>query len=127
MHWTQVNWQINGREETSQTLQVTLHWRAINPVEESFKVFIHILDQNGDLIAQDDSVPVNWFLPTNVWQPGDVVIDRHQVVLPPDRQVSEIRIGMYHPESMERLNVLVLDGVDVQSVDSSLRLQWVDP
>ncbi len=122
-----VNWQIIGREEISQTLQVTLHWRAINPVEESFKVFVHILDENGDLIAQDDSVPVNWFLPTNVWQPGDVVIDRHQVVLPPDSQVSEIRIGMYHPESMDRLNVLVLDGVDVKSADSTLRLQWVDP
>ena len=123
-----VDWEIED-VDMAQSVYVTLYWRAVMPVEESYKVFVHLLDQTGDLVAQHDSVPVNWVLPTNAWQPGDIIVDRHQVMLPQNHQIGkigEIGIGMYHPENLQRLDVAVLDG-DVRSVDGSIRLPWVVP
>jgi hypothetical protein len=125
-----VKWKINNEEELPRTVEIALNWYAKKQVEESYKVFIHILDQNENLITQVDSIPVNWYLPTNAWQPEKVIVDWYQIKLPTDYQVSEIgkiRIGMYHPDSLQRLEVKTLVGENVVVADSSLVFPWVTP
>ena len=36
-------------------VQLTLHWRALRPVEKRYKVFTHLLDADGVLIGQRDA------------------------------------------------------------------------
>jgi hypothetical protein len=83
------------------TLDLTVYWESLTAVSDSFKVFIHVMDENGNIVAQVDSPPVNGLAPTYRWQPGDLVRDPYQISLPPDLPPGdyEVRVGMYTDEN----------------------------
>jgi hypothetical protein len=74
-------------------LDLTLYWESVAAVSDSYKLFIHIMDINGNLVAQIDSPPVSGLAPTYRWQPGDLVRDPYQIPLPPEAH--EVRVGLY--------------------------------
>ncbi len=78
-------------------VQVALFWRADAPIAQRYKVFMHILDANGTIVAQTDREPGSDLVPTNIWKPGDTIIDRYGVVMPADAAAGAYRIliGMY--------------------------------
>jgi uncharacterized membrane protein len=78
-------------------IQVTLHWSAEILLEDRYKVFIHLVDQDGGIVAQQDSEPVGGMSLTNSWQPGEIVIDKQGVVLPETIAPGEYQllIGLY--------------------------------
>ncbi len=87
-------------------IPVTLFWRAAAAPGERYKVFIHLLDASGALAAQNDMEPVAGFRPTDGWQPGELLIDRHGVLLPRDLPpgMYTLNVGLYR-FSGERLPV----------------------
>lgn len=94
---------------------VFLYWQATQPISRSYKVFVQILNADGRLIAQDDSVPVSWTYPTDAWQSGEIVVDFHSIVLPADTipGTYAVQAGMYDEQTMQRLSVLSSAGVAV--------------
>lgn len=83
------------------SIPVTLQWRALQPVERSYKVFVHLLATDGvTLIAAGDSEPVNGLNPTSAWQTGDIVMDPHQIAIPQGVAPGtyQIRVGLYTAE-----------------------------
>jgi hypothetical protein len=86
---------------------LTLYWKAREPVEANYTVFVHILDRAGHLVAQQDNPPVQGNLPTSLWLPGIMVRDNYQIELPADQPAGEyaIRIGMYSADTGERLTI----------------------
>ncbi len=76
-------------------------------ISGDYKVFVHILSSEGEMIALEDSKPVYWFYPTNQWKPGDYIRDEHILALSPDTPRGDywITAGMYDPQSGERLEV----------------------
>lgn len=82
-------------------LNLTLFWESLTAVTENYKVFIHITNENGDIIAQADRLPVNGLAPTWRWQPGDLVRDPYQISLPPDLPPGRygVRVGLYTEEN----------------------------
>jgi len=92
-------------------LQLTLFWRAEKPIERRYKVFVHLLDKDGRVIAQRDAEPGGDMKPTNTWQPGETVLDNYGVFVPLDTASGEhqVEIGMYRLGSGERLPI-TLDG-----------------
>ena len=91
----------------SDNMRVTLHWRALRRMENSYKVFVHVLDPNtGVVVAQKDFVPRDWSYPTTWWEAGEVVSDAFVVsveeVPPGDYRLV---VGIYHPDSGKRLPV----------------------
>ncbi len=78
-------------------LPVTLVWSAEETPPERYKVFIHLVDDAGTLVAQTDAEPAGGFQLTNLWTAGEEVRDNHGVVLPegmmPGRYA--LLIGMY--------------------------------
>ncbi|RME74288.1 MAG: glycosyl transferase, partial [Chloroflexi bacterium] len=71
--------------------------------------FVHLLDSEGRLVAQHDAAP--WWeapIPTSTWRPGEQLLDRHPLNLPPDLPPGEyqLRVGVYYWETLERLPVL---------------------
>jgi hypothetical protein len=85
------------------TLFVRLRWQTGTFQSRSYKVFLHVYDAQGNLIAQGDSVPALWQRPATSWQPGETVEDRHGLLLPAGEQAAVIRLGLYDPETGERL------------------------
>ncbi len=93
------------------TLHLTLYWRTLEQMDDSYKVFIHLLDQQGNKIAQYDTVPRNWQLPTTAWGRGEVILDEYSFTIPPGALFGQyqIWIGMYSSETMQRLNIQMED------------------
>ena len=91
-------------------LVVDATWRARHALERDYTRFVHVLDAAGMLVAQQDSVPVNGFLPTRAWNPALPVRDRVEIPLPSNLPPGGYRVvtGFYDPATLARL--LVTEG-----------------
>ncbi len=83
---------------------VTLFWEA-NAPPGRYKVFLHLMDEGGTLVAQNDAEPRGDLSPTFIWSVGERITDRHGVYLPPDLPPGRywLKVGMYRPDTGERL------------------------
>jgi hypothetical protein len=86
-------------------LGLTLFWEPLQPMEEDYTIFIHLRDQAGRTVAQFDQQPFYGSYPTRHWQPGQHLVDRHQLQLPAALPPGPYRLlfGLYRPETGERL------------------------
>jgi 4-amino-4-deoxy-L-arabinose transferase-like glycosyltransferase len=96
-------------------LTLTLTWRADAAPGQDMTIFVHLLDQDGNLVAQHDGLPREGLMPTLAWQAGDVIDDPHPLALPPDAPPGQytLRIGVYESATKERLAVIDADGQPV--------------
>jgi hypothetical protein len=76
---------------------LTLTWRAEATPKTPMKVFVHLVDQAGELVAQVDMEPQAGFAPTTTWTPGARIVDRYGISLPSDLPagVYTVLVGMY--------------------------------
>jgi 4-amino-4-deoxy-L-arabinose transferase-like glycosyltransferase len=97
-----------------ETLTLTLYWEETAKVERDYTVFVHVLNEKGELIVQQDQAPLNGNYPTSVWSTGEGIVDERALVLPADLLPGEYRlaVGLYAPETGERLRAR-LNGQDV--------------
>jgi hypothetical protein len=104
---------------------LTLFWQAQAPVGEDHQVFVHLLDEEGQLVAQSDSAPAGGTRPTSGWGEGEVIVDRHGVLLGDELAPGtyELRVGMYLPATGERLPVQDAGG---KPLGDSLALEMVE-
>lgn len=93
------------------TVRLTLHWRDVKPLDDDYKVFVHVLDGAQKVVAQRDQQPVDGKRPTSSWFAGDVILDPYTLTLPADLAPGAypIEVGMYNPTDGKRLPVS-LDG-----------------
>jgi hypothetical protein len=89
-------------------LRLTLYWRVLAPMETSYTVFTHLLDANGQLWAQKDNPPVRGSYPTTEWKVGETIVDKYDIVIPPDAPVGqyELEVGLYDATTGQRLPLL---------------------
>lgn len=78
-------------------LQLSLLWRATDSLSQRYKVFVHLYDQAGQVVAQTDSEPGNGLRPTDTWTPGEQVTDRYGVLIPAETPPGDYRlsVGLY--------------------------------
>ena len=90
------------------TVELTLHWKALATADRSLKVFAHVLNREGALVAQQDSEPCQGACPTDSWVSGEYLRDVYRIALPADLPTGEyqLEIGMYDPATVRRLPVL---------------------
>ncbi|NIN70253.1 MAG: hypothetical protein GTO63_37360 [Anaerolineae bacterium] len=88
-------------------LRLTLEWQAREDVQDSYKVFLHLLDEEGRLVAQRDSQPVGGSRPTATWLEGDEISDNYGVMIPANTDPGWYRlvVGMYEPDTGRRLPI----------------------
>jgi hypothetical protein len=79
-----------------QTVELTLYWEALAPLEQNYHVFTHLY-RDGEMWGQADGIPQCGLWPTLRWQPGEVVADRYRLTLRPDTPAGAIplSVGMY--------------------------------
>jgi mannosyltransferase len=88
-----------------QIVRLDLSWQASEPLAERYKVFIHLLDEGGQLVSQRDSEPLAGIRPTTSWPVGEPIADRYGLRLPADLPTGDYRLflGLYQAETGERL------------------------
>jgi 4-amino-4-deoxy-L-arabinose transferase-like glycosyltransferase len=96
---------------------LTLAWAAEAPVEHDYTVFVHLVNDSGEIRGQDDAPPGGGFYPTSFWTPGETVVDRHSLSLPADAPAGtyRLRVGLYRPETGERLPTAAGDFVELET------------
>lgn len=90
--------------QPSDTLGLTLFWRAESTIGEPFKIFAHLLDRDRRVVAQRDNEPVGALRPTTTWAVGEVIADNYGILLPNDLPSGNyvLEVGMYRPTDGQR-------------------------
>ncbi|MCC6906282.1 MAG: hypothetical protein IT326_10605 [Anaerolineae bacterium] len=96
-----------GALHAGDLLPVALAWRTDEPIGDAFKVFVHVMNTEGVLVAQADLEPLGGLRPMPTWAAGELILDRFTVRLPADLPAGEyaIRAGIYDPVTGIRLRV----------------------
>jgi 4-amino-4-deoxy-L-arabinose transferase-like glycosyltransferase len=90
-----------GLECAPERCTLALAWRAAAAVREDYKVFVHVYDAEGGLVALADYYPGGARSGTSHWSPGDVVEER--VMLPGPLGSNRIFVGWYRENPRWRL------------------------
>jgi len=103
---------LSSHPQPPATITVTLAWRAEAETATSYRVFLHLVGTDGELVAQSDGEPANWTRPTTGWLPGEVVLDERALDIPADTLPGEyiLLCGLYDLATGERL--ATADGTD---------------
>ena len=86
-------------------LPLTLFWQADRKLDRPTKVFVHLVDQRGQIVAQHDGEPVGGLRPTTSWQPGEVIADRVGLLIPFGTPPGKTQIvaGLYDAQTGQRI------------------------
>jgi hypothetical protein len=82
-------------------------------VEAAYSITTQVIDRNdGYKAGQRDGEPVCNLLPTNLWQPGQIIADRYYIPLAADARAGTytLLIGMYERELGEGVEIYTADG-----------------
>ncbi len=94
-------------DSTTGALTVRMAWQTEQVMDQSYSVFLHLLDSDGQIVAQRDAVPRDGQLPTSIWLPGEVVTDSY--VLQPAQPLTAgtytLIAGLYDSTNWQRLPV----------------------
>jgi hypothetical protein len=86
-------------------ITVTIIWRGLQEMPVSYRVFVHLVNTKGEIVAQSDAEPAGWTRPTTGWLPGEYIVDSHFLGPVPLGEGEEytLRIGLYDPATGTRL------------------------
>lgn len=86
-----------------ETVALILYWQTEVETEEPLTAFIHLLDENGSIVAQVDRWPGG--VPSNLWSQNQVIIDEYRLTLPSDIAPGDYQIatGLYTAGDGKRL------------------------
>jgi 4-amino-4-deoxy-L-arabinose transferase-like glycosyltransferase len=90
---------------TPDRISLLTAWRVTVPPSGRRAIFVHLLAPGGKVIAQWDGLDV----PVEGWRVGDTFVQKVSVLPPPNVAPGKywIQVGMYNPDTMERLPVVV--------------------
>lgn len=67
--------------EPGDTVEITLYWQPLQPLEENYRVFVHLLSDQPAVVTQSDKLNPGDF-PTRRWPINQYVRDRHTLKIP---------------------------------------------
>jgi 4-amino-4-deoxy-L-arabinose transferase-like glycosyltransferase len=101
--------------QPGEAFTLTLYWEAVEEVETSYTVFVHLVDAHDCIWSQRDSLPQGGDFPTDAWFPGDVIVDPYSIVVPVGAPPGDYQLvaGMYEPTIGQRLPVFDAQGASL--------------
>jgi len=117
-------------------LHIELQWLALSAMSQDYKVFLHLLDEAGDIVRQSDFIHCRGGCPTGQWDPGQQIDDETSLSLAglPEGEY-RLAVGLYNGENGQRLEARDRFGQIVPEaytiLDSTIkingnRLMWPD-
>ncbi|HTP08115.1 MAG TPA: hypothetical protein VMP08_07690, partial [Anaerolineae bacterium] len=80
-------------------LTLVTYWRAGEQPIAPLRLFAHVLDADGNLIAQSDRLDAA----PEGWRAGDIIAQAQRIDLPPNATPHSLAIGLYNPDTQQRL------------------------
>ena len=76
------------------------YWRVTGDLQPPVTVFVHLLDQDGQIVAQDD----RFGAAARMLEAGDLIVQRHPLpsAAPLQPGTYQIAIGLYNPDTLSR-------------------------
>jgi hypothetical protein len=100
-------------------LRISTAWRRWGAAPQEHSVFVHLVDGEGRLVAQDDHPVGRGEYPPWAWEPDEVVFERFELRLPaeipPGRYL--LRMGRYNWETLIRVPVGDQDFIEISTVE----------
>ncbi|MBN2007008.1 MAG: glycosyltransferase family 39 protein [Anaerolineae bacterium] len=92
------------------TVEVLTAWEIDAPAPEELVLFVHILNENGEIVTQIDRLDA----PSWQWQAGDRFAHIHRLLLPNDLAPGNygIAVGFFTRAGVQRLPVTNFENVD---------------
>ncbi len=102
-----LDYQVAPATEITPTLVLTLTWQTTQPIAEDYTVFVHALTGDEAKLAQRDAQPCDGECPTTTWRPGEIIVDRHELVLdgPAVSSIHHLAVGLYLLDTGERVAI----------------------
>jgi hypothetical protein len=80
-------------------LRAVLWWQAHGQPRGDYTVFVHLINERGDILGQLDSRPQNGQFQTQWWRPGDIIRDERLISIEdgalPQGEPLALRVGLY--------------------------------
>ena len=99
-----------------ETIDVWLNWLVQQQIDESYTIFVHLIDGSNQLVAQQDYTPMGGAFPMFLWIPKwiatQTVNDPYQIKVPDNLPPGDyfIEAGMYGMTSQRRVPIIGHDG-----------------
>lgn len=94
-------------------LQLVTFWQVEETTAEPRRIFLQAISENEEqVIGQDDALGA----PAAHWRVGDIILQKHNLVLPANTEAYELRLGIYDPVSGRRL--ITKNGLDYLTLDA---------
>lgn len=86
-------------------MDLTLYWQATETTGDRLAVFVHLLDLDGNFLAQSDAEPGAGDFPTSSWIPGEYLTDSHRLTIRSDAPSGPaiLIVGLYDPVNGQRV------------------------
>ncbi len=87
---------------------VTLYWAARHSMQQEIKIFVHLLDSNGEMVAGVTEYLASGY-PMGLLPRGQVIPDRHILTIDPALRPGKysVEVGVYRPTNDSRLPVQI--------------------
>lgn len=118
-----------GSAKPGDPIKVTLYWRARQPIDRSYVEFVHLIDDQGIIVAQRDTWPGRGMYPTTLWQPGEIFADTLDVHVPDGAYApnnATLRVGLYEQDG-PRLAAIDAQGEAIEDDAVSIGAVKIDP
>jgi hypothetical protein len=118
---TLVGYDLSAEEvQPGETLTVTLVWRAEAIPESDYTAFVHLVDEGGNLVAQDDHPPLEGEYRTSFWGRGDIIRDTYHLTVDASHPpcTCTFLIGLYSPQG--KVRVPAYDGLGTRFEDDAV-------
>lgn len=97
--------------QPNDTVHLTLHWQSLAAAEESYTIFVHLIDAANRPLLTLDYTPLGGSMPTHLWipkwLPGQQMLDPYRLIIPPDLPpgVYYLEVGLYEMVGGRRLHI----------------------
>jgi len=100
--------------KAGEAFPLTIYWRALDEMDTSYAVFVHVVGPDGIIRGQWDSIPGGGALPTTGWIRDEIITDEYWVPMAEDAPPWQytILVGMYDPMTNQRLRAAEIGDID---------------
>ncbi len=107
---------------SGEIVDLTLYWQVLSPLARNWTVFVHLLDNQGQIVSQQDQIPGRGQFPTTGWLPQEYLVDLYALPIPADTPTGHyiLKIGLYDAHDFSLLplvegNDIIGDHVTLES------------
>jgi 4-amino-4-deoxy-L-arabinose transferase-like glycosyltransferase len=115
-------------------MPLTLVWRALEPMEQDYSLFIHATAPDGQVAGQLDTYHGGGMYQTSQWQPGEIIADTVNVPISWKAEgpaLLRFNVGLHRDAGSERLPAFGPDGKALEIVFAGeaalIPFSWPEP